>query len=120
MFLTIIDNEHYMNIQVKDSSLDFPNSKSLYIFVKYKINKTNTLSLFLIDEDKVKDSIKRGNLKGTIPDYSSKKNGESGKKFIILNNFIKITDSSHNIAEYIKLADSNKLFKLIGKFKKIK
>ncbi len=120
MFPTIIDNEYYMNLQVKESSIDFPNSKNLYIIVKYKINKTNTLSLFLIDEDKVKDSIKKGDLKGNIPDYSLKKNGDSDKKFIVLNNFIEITDSSHNIAEYIKLVDSNKIFKLIGKFTKMR
>ncbi len=99
---TIIDGEHYMNLRIIDSSEDYLEGKGGYIFAKYEITRPKTMSLWVIDAEKTEDAIKKGDLQGTIGEFS-----------------VEIMDTSENIVRYILSNKSDKLFGLMGQFEKI-
>ena len=103
MFQTVIDKTHYMNVQNKDSE----QRKGGYIFVKYDVSEKNTLTLWLIDTERIIKAIENGTIKGEI---KTKKWSDT----------IKITDTTPNLIKYIRSDMQNEPFKFLGRFQKIR
>jgi hypothetical protein len=120
MFPTVIKDEHYMNIKVVEISDRSIPSDVEYIFVKYEISPENFFTFSFVNNEKIKEAINNGALKGSIP--KEEKATDSKRDIINIGpstGCVKITDSSQNIVKYFKSMDTEILFPHPFKFKKI-
>ena len=103
MFPTIIDQMNYMNLRTKDPK----EGKGRYVFVKYEIPEENTLNLWLFDTEKIKKLIGNGTIEGKI----------IKGKYV---DTIIMTDTIPNLVKILKSKGQEGLFKIVGRFQKIK
>ena len=120
MFPTIIKDEYFMNIKVVEISDKSISAEVDYLFVKYKITPKNSLTFSFIDYDKIKESVRNGTLKGSIP-KERKIADHNGNitKYLPSTDCVKITDTSQNIVKYFESTDIESLFPNPFKFKKV-
>lgn len=76
-----------------------------YAIVKYEI-KNDTLTVWMLDEEKVKAVVRQGKLSGKVED------GAFGD--------VIVSASSEKLAAFFKSSDSKQLFTLFGSFEKVK
>ncbi len=98
-FIYDMDNSHYMNFINKPQGPKADAEAPSYFFGKYEISKEGVLSIWILnDENTVRSAIEAGALKGEV----------SGKKDWTQS--VRITDTSENIASFVRKSDPKKLF----------
>jgi hypothetical protein len=104
-FPSSIGGQRYFNLRVKTFRGVYAEHavvSSDYMFAKYALGKGGALTLWIMDADPVEVAIKAGNLQGV---------GEGTKTMIL--------DTSEEIAKFVQAADSAKLFRQFGTFRKV-
>lgn len=115
VFPTLVDNQSYLNFNIRELFKEFDKELNGYTFMKYMLTNANTLTLSQIEEKQIVEAIKSGKLKGDIS-YKQTEDKQSNKK---PTKCVKITDSSNNIIQYFQTVDSKKLFPKPMVFNKI-
>ncbi|MDL1957205.1 MAG: hypothetical protein LWW95_09220 [Candidatus Desulfofervidus auxilii] len=87
-YISQIDKERFLNLQLIETVNDKREPKKYYIFAHYYINQNNELAISLFNYDFFKKAIKAGLIKGEI------------KKKSIMD--LKLTDSTKNLINFIK------------------
>ncbi len=120
MFSTIIKNEYFINIKVVEISDKSISAEVDYLFVKYKISPKNSLTFSFIDYEEIKEAVKNGALKGSIPKERKIADHKGNiTKYLPSTDCVKITDTSQNIIQYFESMDTENLFPYTFKFKKV-
>lgn len=92
-----IGNSNYFSLKIIDE--DNPNT---FIIAKYVI-KNDEMTVWLLSKEKINELIEKGKLQGRKKDY-----GE-----------ISVSDSSEELKKFLESEESQNLFELFGKFKKL-
>lgn len=77
----------------------------VYVIVKHEI-KDDALTVWMLDEEKVKAAVKQGKLSGKV------KNGAFSE--------VVVSASSEKLTAFFKSSDSKQLFTLFGRLEKVK
>ena len=105
-FPSTVNGKTYLNLRSKTFQGAYADKFELapaYIFARYDVAKDASITFFPMDDDLVKESVAAGKLKGTVKDGT-----------------VTLTASSKELAEYVRAADPEKLFKKLGTFRKLK
>ena len=124
MFPTVISENNFLNIKIKQVDEEFPHEHNGYFFAKYQFTGDDSLLISLMDIDGFAKGIQDGKIKGEItykkpatPEGSKKKQQSKESKVI---NCLKITDESENIVKFIKDSNIRDLFPKEFKLKRLK
>lgn len=124
VFPTIVNGQSYLNLNIEELFEEFSEELSGYTFMKYQLSDTDTLALSHINEQPIIEAIKSGKLEGEIT-YKKTVIKEGNENKVLQQNrkkavkCVKITDSSNNIIKYFHSLDSEKLFPILIKLKRI-
>jgi len=105
-FPTLLNGKTYLNLRAKSFRGLYSESFEIgaaYLFVRYDIAKDGSLTLLPMDDEPVKVAVAAGKLKGTVKENS-----------------VKLTASTKELAEYVRTADPERLFKKLATFRKLK
>lgn len=104
MFPTIIDKTCYMNVQRKD----LKKGQGDYIFIKYEISQENTLTLWMLNTEKIRELIEEGIIRGEVIARTYE-------------DTIKMTETTPNFAKHFSSTKHDELFdESLGRFQKIR
>jgi hypothetical protein len=109
MFPTFIDNMQYMNIFFDDVSKGIPKEIKGYYFARYDLVDNKTLLFYSIRPKMVADAIKSGRLKGVIKNNATEPD-DRNKGTDSSSPCLTITDTSKNIAKFIRESNPKVLF----------
>lgn len=104
-FPTALAGKSYLNLRRKtftDTYAEKYELSATYIFVKYEVDKAGAVKLWTMDDDLVEDAVEAGTLKGTRGDP------------------VQLSASTEELAAFVSAADTDKLFRPFGTFKKVK
>jgi hypothetical protein len=104
-FTTELGGKKYLNLRPKTAKTEYGegwNVSDRYLFVLYSV-ANGALSLSMMDDDIVKAAVTAGKLEGEVKDGD-----------------VVLTSDTPKLAEFVKGADSAKLFKLFATFKPVR
>jgi hypothetical protein len=103
-FPSTVAGKTYLNLRAKTfegSYADKITVASSFIFARYDVAKDGSITFFPMDDELVKTSVAAGKLKGSVKDGT-----------------VTLTASTKELAEYVRTADAEKLFKKLATFRK--
>lgn len=122
-FITISKKSTFINLRIEDFSDSTQKGDSGYIFAKYNLIDEDTLLFYLMSDEPIISAVRSNRLKGEIT-YKKQVKGEGQDNISPLKkpeiDCVTVTDTSHNILDFIHSADQNQLFPEALEFKRIK
>ena len=124
MFPSVIGENIFLNIKVKQVDEEISSEDSGYFLAKYEVKGNDILSVSMMGMDGFPKGIQAGKVKGEITyrepvfrEGSEKKPKKQERKVI---DCLQITDESENIVKFIKNSNTSELFTTEVKLKRLK